>query len=124
MKKVINTLVNILKGSKYTNTPQYEEDTTQTSTKYTVETDEYGYSHFKKNGLSHRIAGPAITYRSGATKYYLEGEELSEEEHFKLVSSNTDWWEFHSDKSTEEEAAFSNLLSSSSNRRAPSSYNY
>ena len=44
MKKVINTLVNILKGLKYPNTPQSEEEprnTTQTHIKSTSMIDEY-----------------------------------------------------------------------------------
>ena len=70
MKKVINTLVNILKGLKYPNTPQ------------------------------------------------------SEEEHYLIVSSNTDPQGFYSNSSLNEEAALNNLLSNSNVRRAPSSYNY
>ncbi|MDB4396114.1 hypothetical protein N9Z65_00715 [bacterium] len=56
------------------------------SSKYTIEEDEQGYKHYRKNGESHRVDGPAITYRSGATKYFIEGRELSFEQHAKFVT--------------------------------------
>ena len=56
---------------KYPNIKEYKTLTDI----YTVESDEYGYIHYKKNGLSHNTNGPAIIYRSGAVKYYTDGIE-------------------------------------------------
>ena len=116
MKKVINTLVNILKGLKYPNTPQSEEEprnTTQTHIKSTSIIDEYELRDSQNNELLNSYPGSAIYLRS-----------LTEEEHYLIESSNTDPQRFHSNSSLNEEAALNNLLSNSNVRRAPSSYNY
>ena len=84
MKKLINKVLNLVKVSKYSNTAKYNQEEVNTdkpSLKYDVEADEQGYRHYKKNGVTHRLNGPAIIYRSGASKYFIEGVELTEAEH-------------------------------------------
>ena len=86
MKKIITKVKEFLKGEKYSNVPGNTEmpgniTKPASKTSYTVEEDEYGYKHFKKDGVTHKLSGPAIIYRSGAVKYYVDGVELSEEQH-------------------------------------------
>lgn len=72
---------------KYRNTDQYRgmEKNNAKNISYTVEADEYGYRHYKKGrkGIewTHRIEGPAIIYRSGTVKYFIDGQEYTEAEH-------------------------------------------
>ena len=86
MKKLITKVKEFLKGEKYSNIPENTEmpgniAKPASKTSYTVEEDEYGYKHYKKDGITHKLSGPAIIYRSGAVKYYIDGVELSEERH-------------------------------------------
>lgn len=87
MRTLINILANIVRGQKYSNTQQYKEMKGNKEKKYQVEVDEQGYRHYKKNGETHRLHGPAIIYRSGYSKYFIEGKELSEEEHSELAKN-------------------------------------
>lgn len=89
MMTLINILANIVRGTKYKNTPEYKEKKSNTLPKYTIEEDEYGYKHYKKDGLTHKLSGPAIIYRSGTVKYYIEGVELSEEDHAEHYLNST-----------------------------------
>ena len=86
MKKLITKVKEFLKGKKYSNVPGNTEMPGNTAkpaskTSYTIEEDEYGYKHYKKDGVTHKLSGPAIIYRSGAVKYYIDGVEFSEERH-------------------------------------------
>ena len=57
MRTLINILADIVRGSKYRNTYEYKEKGIN-QPKYTVEEDEYGYKHYKKDGLTHKLSGP------------------------------------------------------------------
>jgi len=86
MKKLITKVKEFLKGEKNNNQTENTEMHVNTikpasKTSYTVEEDEYGYKHYKKDGLTHKLSGPAIIYRSGSVKYYIDGVELTEEQH-------------------------------------------
>ena len=47
------------------------------------------YKHYKKDGLTHKLSGPAIIYRSGTVKYFIEGVELSEADHSEHYLNST-----------------------------------
>lgn len=88
MRTLINILADIVRGSKYRNTYEYKEKGID-QPKYTIEEDEYGYKHYKKDGLTHKLSGPAIIYRSGTVKYFIEGVELSEADHAEHYLNST-----------------------------------
>ena len=89
MRTLINVLANIVRGKKYSNTHEYKEKGGNTPPTHSVEEDEYGYKHYKKNGLTHKLSGPAIIYRSGTVKYFIEGVELSEADHAEHYCNST-----------------------------------
>lgn len=80
MNILLQALAKIIKKEKYKNTPQIQQENVP-KPQYTIEEDQYGYMHFKKDGITHNINGPAIIYRSGACKYYINGIEFSPEMH-------------------------------------------
>lgn len=128
MKKLISILANIVRGQKYKNTPKNKEMKGNKEKKYHVEVDEQGYRHYKKNGETHRLHGPAIIYRSGYSKYFIEGKELSKEEHSELSKkyyATSPSVEYRRDGITtmypEEEYCY--MLAEYTSTRAPSTYN-
>jgi hypothetical protein len=80
MNILLRALAKILKRGKYKNTTQIQQENVS-KPQYTFEEDQYGYKHFKKDGVTHNIVGPAIIYRSGTCKYYINGIEFSPEMH-------------------------------------------
>ena len=54
-----------------------------------METDGYGNKRWYLNDQLHREDGPAIEYANGAEYWYLNDEEVTEEEHKKRTSKAT-----------------------------------
>jgi len=48
-----------------------------------------GDKHYCEYGHHHRVAGPAIELASGNCEYWIEGRQVSKEEHFVIYNSQT-----------------------------------
>ena len=68
---------------KYRNTKQYRGMKKNKGRTYQVIADNDGYRHYKRDGLTHRVDGPAIIYRSGVEKYFVDDVEYTEHQHKK-----------------------------------------
>jgi len=44
--------------------------------------------HYIKKGSYHRIEGPAIEWHNGAKAWYIDGEEMTEDEHKNWIRNN------------------------------------
>ena len=96
---------------KYRNTKQYRGMKKNTGKTYQVIADNEGYRHYKRNGLTHRAEGPAIIYRSGVEKYFIDDVEYTEHQHKKYKELHhaygyPDYYVIEGVYYTEEELAF------------------